>query len=347
MRVLIDTTPARLAPHSGTGIYLTQLIAALREAGGVEVLSAENPRRRRPAGGGLGSARNLAADLWWWRIGLPRLARRDGADVVHHPLPPLLLPAAIDLPRQVVTLHDLAFERLPECFDPRWRRIAHLTHRRAARRAAAVVAVSHTTAEAARELWGVQCRVALHGPGQLTHSPAPPLESPRHFLYVGDAEPRKNLPALLAAHAAYRTAAADPLPLVLAGAAARRAPAPGLVLHPAPGPAALAELLAGAAALVQPSRYEGFGLTALEAMAAGVPVLAARVPALTEVCAGAAMYALPGDTSTWLVGLQRLAGDAALRAELREAGLRRAAAFSWAASARDHLAAYSLAVESG
>ena len=122
MRVLLDVTYARRGP-SGTGIYLTELASALR-ADGVDVVEAPNERRRPP---GAGSARNLATDAWWTQVELPRLARRAGADVLHHPLPALARRAPCP---QVVTIHDLAFLRLPEAFDPRFRRYAARAHRR-------------------------------------------------------------------------------------------------------------------------------------------------------------------------------------------------------------------------
>ena len=106
----------------------------------------------------------------------------------------------------------------------------------------------------------------------------------------------------------------------------------------------LAELYAEAVALVHPSRYEGFGLTALEAMRAGVPVLAARSPGVVEVCADAALYADPDDPEGFAALLERIAGDAELRDRLRTRGSHRANDFSWASCARAHLAAYSLAV---
>ena len=69
MRVLLDTTYARRGP-SGTGVYIERVIAALR-AEGVDVVEAADERRRPPAGGGLGSARNLAHDAWWVQAGCP------------------------------------------------------------------------------------------------------------------------------------------------------------------------------------------------------------------------------------------------------------------------------------
>ncbi|MGI9100186.1 MAG: glycosyltransferase family 4 protein [Solirubrobacteraceae bacterium] len=334
MRVLLDTTYARRG-HSGTGVYLEGLAAALR-AEGVEVVGAANDRRPAPAGGGAASARNLALDEWWTQVELPRRARAARADVLHHPLPALAVRAPCP---QVVTLHDLAFERLPEQFSPSFRRWASRAHRRAARGAAAVVCVSQTTRRDARARWGVddaRIVVALHGPGQQLRVQRTGAE---HFLYVGDDEPRKNLALLLGAHACYRRAAGrQALGLVLAGRA--RSEQEGVRSEPRPD---LAALLGAAAALVHPALHEGFGLTALEAMSAGVPVIAARSPGLVETCAGAVRYVDPYEAADLATALGELATDAALRDDLAARGRSRAGAFSWQASARAHIEAYTLA----
>lgn len=340
MRVLIDTTYA-LRGRSGTAVYLEQLVTALR-AEGVDVLEAADTRRPPPAGGGPGSARNLGHDVWWTQAALPRRARAVGADVIHHPLPAHARQAPCP---QVVTLHDLAFERLPECFDPAFRRWASLTHRRAARRGDAVVCVSDTTRRDAMARWGLdgaRLVVAPHGPGQAPPPVGePPPAAPAHFLYIGDDEPRKNLSLLLAAHARYRTAvgADATLDLVLAGRA-QPPQRPGVRAVADPD---LAALLARAAALVHPALHEGFGLTVLEAMHAGVPVIAARSPGLAETCAEAALYVDPHDDEGLAHALARVAADATLRATLAAAGRERAAAFSWRTSARAHIEAYTLA----
>ncbi len=334
MRVLLDMTYA-LRGHSGTAVYLERLRDAL-QAEGVDVVAAADGRRPPPAGGGAGSLRNLAHDTWWTQVALPRRARQLAADVLHHPLPALARSARC---AQVVTLHDLAFERLPDHFAPAFRRWASITHRRAARGAAAVVCVSQTTRRDAMARWGLdgsRIVVAAHGPGQQLDVARARGE---HFLYVGDDEPRKNLALLLEAHARYRRqAGAQALDLVLAGSA--RATGGGVRCEPEPD---LAALLGGAAALVHPALYEGFGLTPLEAMQAGVPVIAARSPGLAETCAGAALFVDPYDADGLAHALGRVAGDPALRAALAARGRDRAAAFSWRASARAHIEAYTLA----
>ncbi|MBV9466785.1 MAG: glycosyltransferase family 4 protein [Solirubrobacterales bacterium] len=347
MRVLIDTTFVRRAPYSGTAVYLNAIGAALSELGGVEVVEACNERRRSPAGGGLGSVRNMLADRHWVAAELPRLARQAGAQLIHHPLP---AQARGFRGPQVLTVHDLAFERLPQHFKPGFRRYAHLAHRAASRAAAAVICVSQTTAADVIALWGVPSErivVAPHGPGQELAQ----LSCPRaaagadpgsHFLYVGDDEPRKDLPTLLSAYEAYRQAAPDPLPLVLAGSAEARGR--GVRCEHHPSRERLAELYREAVALVHASLYEGFGLTALEAMSVGTPVIAAPAPGVIETCGEAARYYVRQDPRSLALAMLELQAEPAMRAELSERGRRRAAAFSWASSARAHLDAYSLAL---
>jgi glycosyltransferase involved in cell wall biosynthesis len=113
-----------------------------------------------------------------------------------------------------------------------------------------------------------------------------------------------------------------------------------VIRRPDPAPAALSELYANAAALVHASRDEGFGLTVLEAMAAGTPVLAARNAAIEELTAGAALIVEERDLSD---AMQRVARDRELRERLSAAGRERAAAFSWKRSATAHIEAYTLA----
>jgi glycosyltransferase involved in cell wall biosynthesis len=146
-------------------------------------------------------------------------------------------------------------------------------------------------------------------------------EAPRHILYVGDDEPRKNLALLRAADL--------PLP----------------VCHAGPGgepvdPPALAALYAQALVLVHPSVHEGFGLTPLEAMTAGVPVVAVRNRAVAEVCGDAVVYVDAEDPTQLEQAVRRLHDDPAHRADVAARGRERARQFSWDASAAAHLEAY-------
>ncbi len=341
MRVLLDTSYARRGP-SGVGVYAVRLLEALREGGEVDVVEASRSGPRpRGAGNPLRSAANAARDRAWLHGGLPRAARAAGADVVHHPLP--VLSRGLGLP-QVATLHDAAFAAHPEGYGRAWRLTDGRLHARAVRLADAVVCVSDTTRGEAVALLGAppeRLVVAHHGPGQRLPEAERP-ERPQHFLYVGDAEPRKEVPLLLDAYAAYRAAAEHPLDLVLAGRAAALAGGDGVRGDAEPSPARLAELLAGAAALAHPSRHEGFGLTLLEAMRAGVPVVAVSNAGVREIAAEAALLT---DAQGLSDALARVAGDTDLRERLGRAGAERAAAFSWEESARRHVEAYTLAQE--
>jgi glycosyltransferase involved in cell wall biosynthesis len=307
MRVVIDVSFARRGP-SGTQVFVDRLVRELR-ALGVDVVEAEGRR---------GAYLNLAAEAAW-QARLARLAR--GADVLHHPLPAT---APTRVP-QLITVHDLGVEVVPECFNARFRVVARRMHRLAARRAAAIVTPSAATAADVRALWGREALVVPHGPGQ---EPAGNRGAPRHFLYVGDAEPRKNLARLREAHRRSGVA----LPLVIAGSAGRPVED-------------LAELHRHAAALVLPSLHEGFGIPALEALHAGTPVLAADIPALREVCGEAARYCDPRDVESIAAGLRELADVGPLREELRRRGLARAAQFSWRRCAEGYAAAYRLALQ--
>ena len=347
MRVLIDTSFAARGP-SGTAIYIERVTEALRARGEVEVVEAR--RRSRPAPGRsrargrlLWSALNALLDLLWLQVALRRRARRARADVIHHPLPAWMWRAPC---AQAITVHDLAFEHLPQGFGRVWRRLARRRHRVAARRAGAVICVSRAAAADAVGILGADPEhvvVAPHGPGQAMPADRDGAHGaePRHFLYVGDDEPRKRVPALLDAHRAYAERHTAPLPLVLAGGAAARANGePHTVPEPRPDAGRLRDLLEGAAALVHPSADEGFGLTLAEAMASGVPVLAVRNPGTHELCGPAALLVEPDGLTD---GMTRLHEDARLREELASRGRERARRLSWDESARLHEQAYSLA----
>ena len=350
MRVLIDTSHASRGP-TGSGVYVRELLVALREREGVEVVEARQRLRLRSgrARGAQSVPRtvaNLVLDALWLHGGLPRAAQAARADVVHHPLPAHSRRIAVP---QVATVHDVAFLALPDRYGRAWRLYARRTYRRAVRRCAAVICPSQATAiEVMGLLRGHPAKlvVAHHGPGQ-SHANAPDrgeLEG-GPLLFVGDSEPRKNLSGLLAAYAAYRAGTqegtSEPAPLILAGAGGAAADGqPGVQSRPALSAGGLEDLYRGARALVHPSLHEGFGLTPLEAMTLGVPVLAVRNAGTLEVCGDAALLVEPEELAT---GLHRIATDARLRADLAQRGRERARAFSWAESARDHESAYTLA----
>lgn len=176
----------------------------------------------------------------------------------------------------------------------------------------------------------------------------------RYLLALGTIEPRKDHPGLVAA---FDRAADvdDQLRLVVAGpdgwgveryeaavAAARHADR--IVRLGWVDDRTRADLMAGALAFAYPSRYEGFGLPPLEAMAAGTPVVATTTPALEEVLGDAALLVAPDDPVALAEALVRVGADGALRAELIARGRARAAGFSWGAAAEGVAAALAAAV---
>jgi glycosyltransferase involved in cell wall biosynthesis len=254
---------------------------------------------------------------------LPRLLRRLRPQVAHfqHALP------LGYRGRTVVTLHDLSFERVPSLMG----RLDRLTFRavapRSARRADHLLVVSERTKRDVIELYGVPAEKVTVTPNAADPAFSPSGNGGSYLLFVGAIQPRKDPLAALGA------AQAVGLPLVVAGPEkdhelARILQLRGADLRGYVEKGELAELYRGAAALVLPSRYEGFGLPVLEAMACGTPVVVSEDEAMQEVAGDAAVYARDGD----LAGAVRRA--LAMRDELREAGIARAKLFSWRETAR-------------
>ena len=193
---------------------------------------------------------------------------------------------------------------------------------------------------------------AAGGPaaGAGRETPVLGLEPRSYVLFVGTVEPRKGIDVLLAAHAGLRRAGHPDLRLVVAGPPGWGSPppldGPGVVAPGRVDEATLDALYRSAAALAVPSRSEGFGLPALEAMARGCPVVASNAGALPEVVGDAGLLVPPGDPDALAGALGRLLEDDSLAASLGAAGHRRAATFTWSACTAAHLAAYHAALGS-
>jgi len=260
---------------------------------------------------------------------LPRLLRRVGADLVHtqHAVP-LRCPCPA-----VVTVHDISFERDPSHMSRKDRLVFKRAVPRAVRTAARVLAVSERTRTDLVDLYGVPPERIVVTPNGVDPAFSPGPGAHDYVLSVGAIQARKNQPAALAA------ATAIGLPLVVAGPTKDRALAEelrrdGARLEGYVATERLAELYRGAACLVQSSRYEGFGLPVLEALASGTPVVAVPDPALREVAGDAAVFVEEDELAE---GIRRAFSE---RERLVAAGLERARAFSWRASAEKALAVY-------
>ncbi len=296
-----------------------------------------------------------------WR--LPILARALRADLWHAPyyVRPLR-----GVPRPVVTVFDVIGHVVPGALpNLRARLLFEATLRLSLRTAAHIVTSSEATRRDLIAIYGVARESISVIPLAADESFGPrsvreisalrdryALPS-RYALYVGSNKPHKNLDALIRAWAQVETDAM----LVIAGRWDRRFESPKRLMrelwaHTSARPAMsrvrflhdlpdldLPALLSGATMFVFPSRYEGFGLPPLEAMACGAPVIVANTSSLPEVVGDAGLLVAP-DHESLAEAIQRVLDDANLRDQLRERGLERARQFSWARTARATIAVY-------
>ena len=278
---------------------------------------------------------------WRWTL------RRHPVDVLH--LPAWGVPPGLSVP-VVATGYDatpLRFPSPPQAW-PR-RRLAMAL--RSLARATLVHAISAHARDELAVFAGVRrerCRVVHLGAGE-PFAPAPSPLPPRHLLYVGGLDPHKNLDLLVAMLLLPGAERLPPLVIAgpsapAAGALAAAAAAGRVRFAPARSDEELAELYRQALALLLPSRNEGFGLPAIEAMACGCPVVAADTGALPEVCAGAAVLLSPDRPEAWLDALAGLQGDGDERTRLAAAGLARARELTWTAAARGLVDLYRAAI---
>ena len=353
MLVGLDATPL-LGARTGIGRYTGALLAALAAGPDEVVATAFTLRGRLDAQPGVrvrarpAPARALQAA--WARSQWPPVELLTGRlDVFHATnfvLPPLRRA------RGVVTIHDLAYLRMTETVSAASARYRSLVPRSIAR-ARMVLTPSEAVAQQVRELYAPQLArsgaavVAVpHGVDPGWSRARPPTAALRehlglpadYVLFVGTLEPRKDLATLLAAH---RLLPGAP-PLVLVGPPGwgRQVDTTGCVTPGYLDDDDLRPVVAGASALVLPSRDEGFGLPVLEALAAGTPVVASDLPVLREVGAEHVAYAPVGDAEAFASALRSVL-DAPGDPRARRA---HAAPYTWQRSADGHRSAYALAL---
>ena len=362
MHVAID---ARLAHYTAGGIVhhtlnLARALAAVAPTDRFTLLRSVKQR------GGLPSAKNLRSTPLltpphhrFEQLVLPIEIARVRPDVLHCPdfIPPFrrTCPA-------VVTVHDVAFLRFPETLTADSRRYYGQV-RRAIESAERTIVVSAATARDLAELLDIgteRVRVVHNGLDPIFRQPPDAAAVDRvrarwsltrpYLIHLGTLEPRKDIPILLRAFAAVRAQHPDLL-LALVG---RR----GWLYAPIfaeietlglrevvrtiedAADVDLPPLFDGASAFAYPSRYEGFGLPPLQALARGVPTVVADTSSLPEVVGDAALLHPPGDHEALAAALLRLLEDEVLRADLRARGPARAAGFTWEQAAHQTLAVY-------
>jgi len=380
VRIGIDARFLTHPQHGGFKTYTECLIEALDRVDPVNeyVLYVDRPPAQDavlPRGGNF-TVDPTAGDFpligmpWREQVRLARRAVRDRLDVFHSPClsAPLRLPCPL-----VVTVHDMIWNAAYKgpCFGKHSarRRLMHLYYRKiptlAIRKASAILTVSETSK---REIVGafrlrservVVTYEAVRPSFRVVADRARIEEArtrcelpPKYIFAMGAADPRKNLHTLITAFALLPEPLRREYPLViLLGHSALSSPLEQhavssgaadqvLMRRLSPTDEELALIFNAASLFAFPSLQEGFGLPPLEAMACGVPVVAARNSSIPEVLGDAALYAAADDPAGMAAAMARALSDEDMREFLRRKGLQRAARFSWDACARETVEVY-------
>ncbi len=351
----------------GTEIYLRELLAAFARIDSENEYVVFTNRETEPGivprqANFTHSPQDVAASsrparILYEQLILPSFVRRLRIDVLFNPgfTAPFFTRC-----RRVTTFHDLQHKKHPEYFRwfdlPFWQILLWAS----AHASRAVIAPSEATRKDLLHYYRLDedsIRVVPHGVepefqaiGRERAGPSPPAQTKKLLLCVSTLHPHKNLDRLVQAFQRFH-ARHPGYELVIAGLR-------GFFAEKLERTIELADLtkvvrLTGwipredlyalygrAAAFVYPSRFEGFGMPVLEAMAAGIPMACSNIPPLKEVAGDCAVYFPPEDEELMLDALERIAFDEAERARLTREGPERAAGFSWDLAARSTLAVF-------
>ncbi len=362
LRIGVDIRPL-YEPLTGIGWYLYHLLHEFAKRDDVE-LFLFGDARVTDLGPTLHAAVPAHATLCWFDLrGRGRISRSQRAvtaaayvvwmalidcDVMfgaNYFLPRLLGAIAR---RRVITIHDLTYKRYPELLQKETLHNLEVHMAREIAVAEAIICVSHSTRDDLLAFYSVDPRrvFAIHsGVTIAAKGDCAPLNLPkRYILFVSTIEPRKNLGVLLEAFERLKARRAYDGALVVVGRIGWKSEE--LLPHLRGGevhhldylePGALADVYRNAEIFVFPSIYEGFGFPLLEAMACGVPAIAARSSSLPEVGGDAALYFDPTDARELEWAIERLLNDGRLRDQLIARGKQRASEFRWEVTAEKTL----------
>jgi glycosyltransferase involved in cell wall biosynthesis len=306
--------------------------------------------------------------ILWEQLTFPLELARTHFDLCHSMafVSPLLNPAP-----SVVTVYDLSFILFPDYFRPFNRIYLTWGTRISTSRARRIIAISESTKSDLARLFnlppgkidvvppGVEARFFLNGDGNAVERFRRSKQLPEHFvLFVGTREPRKNIPTLIRAYVQVKSRLHFPHRLVIVGGQGWKdeAISPAIresidtqdVILPGYVPAEDLPLWYRAAdAFVYPSRYEGFGMPLLEAMASGTPIIAGNESSLPEAVGDAALLVDPKDQAALEEAIARIVTDQALREELIAKGRDRARRFTWTRAALATAEVYRRALREG
>ena len=317
MRIVVDVSPLS-HPRTGIGNYIRGMLGGLLEAGAADVVafapaSGRGAEQIAHSLDGLSIAHEIrtlpVAYAWrevWSALRRPRLERVLGRFDVFHLSDWLHVPQLAGV--RAVTVYDLAPLHFPDWSHPRTRRLHGRTYREA-READVVFAISEFTARDVRDRLGVEPLVAYPGVDD-RFTPDGEVAERGYALAIGTREPRKNLAVL------------EPL---------------GVRIVDYVPDEELPRLYRGADVFVFPSRFEGFGMPVVEAMACGTPVVCSNHPSLDEAAGDAAVRVDPEDAGDIARGIEEARER---RDEVVARGLAHAARFTWRATGDAILAGY-------
>lgn len=330
MRLAVDAHNL-LSDRRGIGVYVRALLRRFVRRGDIDATLVV--RDLIPAL----AKRAIAAEIGNGRFRVARSVPR-GSDLTWHPWNGTFYASAAP---SVVTIHDCAPFAFPASSEAERASQQGPFFRSAATARRIVADSAFSKGEIVRHLGVPEERIdvvylaadELFSPGAPESLPEA-LRGRRYVLFVGADDERKNLRTLLDA---WRAREDDGTALVCV----THAQVDGALVLSGVSNERLRDLYRGALCLAMPSRYEGFGLPALEAMQSGCAVVTSRAASLPEVCGEAALYVDDVDSArAWRASLDAVIADGAKRAALRETGLARASQFSWDRCARETLAAF-------